>query len=76
MLGSATPSIESLHACAKNPLWHQVTLPERANGRPLPDVEIVDMAAEFHSGSRAMFSAGSRARSPRSSRGGARPFCF
>lgn len=56
VLGSATPSIESLHACAKNPLWHQVTLPERANGRPLPDVEIVDMAAEFHSGSRAMFS--------------------
>lgn len=56
VLGSATPSIESLHACAKNPLWHQVSLPERANGKPLPDVEIVDMAAEFHNGSRAMFS--------------------
>ncbi len=56
VLGSATPSIESLHACVKNPLWHQVSLPERANGKPLPDVEIVDMAAEFHNGSRAMFS--------------------
>ena len=56
VLGSATPSIESLHACAKNPLWHQVSLPERANGKPLPDVEIVDMAAEFHNGSHAMFS--------------------
>lgn len=56
VLGSATPSIESLHACAKNPLWHRVSLPERANGKPLPDVEIVDMAAEFHNGSRAMFS--------------------
>ncbi len=56
VLGSATPSIETLHACAKNPKWHRVALPERANGRPLPAVEVVDMAAEFHSGSRAMFS--------------------
>ncbi len=56
VLGSATPSVETLHACAKNPLWSKVDLPERANGRPLPTVEVVDMAREFGSGSRSMFS--------------------
>ena len=56
ILGSATPSIESLHACAKDELWHHVELPERANGKPLPEVQIVDMAREFGSGSRSMFS--------------------
>lgn len=56
VLGSATPSIETLHACATQELWHQVELPERANGKPLPAVQVVDMAAEFSSGSRSMFS--------------------
>lgn len=56
VLGSATPSIEALYGAAKDPLWSQVALPERANGRPLPAVEVVDMAAEFSSGSRSMFS--------------------
>ena len=56
VLGSATPSIEALYACAKDPAWHHVALPERANGRPLPRIEVVDMAKEFHSGSRSMFS--------------------
>ena len=56
VLGSATPSIEALHACAKNPSWHQVSLPERANGKPLPEVQVVDMAKEFGGGSRSMFS--------------------
>ena len=55
VLGSATPSIEALHACAKNPSWHQVSLPERANGKPLPEVQVVDMAKEFSGGSRLMF---------------------
>lgn len=57
VLGSATPSIESLYQCAKNPLWEQVLLPERANGRPMPEVRVVDMAREFAEGSRSMFSA-------------------
>lgn len=57
VLGSATPSIEALYQCAKNPLWEQVCLPERANGRPLPEVRVVDMAREFAEGSRSMFSA-------------------
>lgn len=56
VLGSATPSVETLHACATDPLWHRVELPERANGRPLPQVRVVDMAREFGSGSRSMFS--------------------
>ena len=56
VLGSATPSIEALYACAKDPLWQQVALPERANGRPMPPIEVVDMAREFSNGSRAMFS--------------------
>lgn len=56
VLGSATPSIESLYACAKDPEhWHHVLLPERANGRPLPAVEVIDMASEFRGGSRSMF---------------------
>ena len=56
VLGSATPSIEALYACAKDPRWHHVELPERANGRPLPAVQVVDMAKEFGGGSRSMFS--------------------
>lgn len=55
VLGSATPSIESLHSCEENSRWRCVRLPERANGKPLPKVEVVNMAAEFKSGSRAMF---------------------
>ena len=47
VLGSATPSIEALYACAKDPRWHHVALSERANGKPLPKVEVVDMAQEF-----------------------------
>ena len=57
VLGSATPSIEALYRCAKHPRWTQVRLPERANGRPMPAVRVVDMAREFAEGSRSMFSA-------------------
>ena len=56
VLGSATPSIESLYLAHEDARWHQVCLPERANGRPLPDIEVIDMAREFKSGSRSMFS--------------------
>ncbi len=55
VLGSATPSIEALHACAKNPSGIRWSLPERANGKPLPEVQVVDMAKEFSGGSRSMF---------------------
>ena len=56
VLGSATPAIDSLYACAKDNTWHHAHLPERANGRPLPVIEVIDMAHEFQSGSRSMFS--------------------
>ncbi len=56
VLGSATPSVETLHACATREGWHRVVLPERANGRSLPQVDVIDMAKEFHTGFRSMFS--------------------
>ncbi|MDR2035265.1 MAG: primosomal protein N' [Coriobacteriales bacterium] len=77
ILGSATPSLESLHAaglCSTDeglaqkqdacpvPLpgtsrsFIPVVLPERVSGRPLPPVEVVDLAAEFHAGNRTMYS--------------------
>lgn len=56
VLGSATPSIEALHACENDPAWTRVALPERANGKPLPRIDVVDMSAEFRGGSRSMFS--------------------
>lgn len=56
VLGSATPSIETLHACAKDDGWTRVVLSDRANGKPLPVVEIVDMAKEFSAHHRSMFS--------------------
>ena len=56
VLGSATPSIQTLHACATDPSFTQVLLPERVNGRPMPAVTVIDMAREFGSGSRSMFS--------------------
>lgn len=56
VLGSATPSVETLYRCDHDPLWSKVELPQRANGRPMPQVKVVDMAREFGSGSRSMFS--------------------
>ena len=56
VLGSATPSIEALYACETKDHWTRVELPERANGKALPQVDVVDMAAEFGGGSRSMFS--------------------
>ena len=56
VMGSATPSIEALYACEQGGSWTKADLPGRANGKPLPTVEVVDMAAEFRGGSRAMFS--------------------
>lgn len=56
VLGSATPSIETLFNCDKRDAWHRVVLAERANGKPMPDVTVIDMAREFGSGHRSMFS--------------------
>lgn len=56
VLGSATPSLEALERCASDPCWHRVEMPNRANGKPLPTIEVVDMAREFGGGNRSMFS--------------------
>ena len=56
ILGSATPSIEALHRAKTDDSWHQVVMASRANGKPLPDIQVVDMAREFGAGNRKMFS--------------------
>ncbi|WP_059104669.1 primosomal protein N' [Shouchella shacheensis] len=55
ILGSATPSIES-YARAKKGVYTLLSLTERVNARPLPDVEVVDMREELRYGNRSMFS--------------------
>ena len=49
VLGSATPSIESMYR-VKTGLYRLYTLRQRYNGRPLPEVEIVDMREELKLG--------------------------
>lgn len=49
LLGSATPSIESMHR-AKTGAYRLYPLRQRYNGRPLPDVDIVDMREELKLG--------------------------
>lgn len=56
ILGSATPSIEALQRCEDDLRWERVEMPRRANGKPLPRIEVVDMAREFGRGNRSMFS--------------------
>ena len=61
LLGSATPSITTYMRAmpgvrAENRL-ELIELRQRANGRPLPEVEIVDMRGEFGRGNHSIFSA-------------------
>ena len=66
VLGSATPSLGSLARCdagshnaalaGQGPTWTRVSMPERPGGRPMPEVQVVDMAQEFSQGWRSMFS--------------------
>jgi len=46
ILGSATPSLDAF-ARAEKGLYHLLTLPDRVNKKPLPNVEIVDMNQEM-----------------------------
>lgn len=57
VLGSATPSVES-YARAKKGVYKMLALTERINGRPMPDVRVVDMRQELRNGNRSMFSEG------------------
>jgi len=55
VLGSATPSLESLHAADQGHI-RLVRMPDRVAGGTRPEVEIVDMSLEFCAGNRSMFS--------------------
>ena len=55
VLGSATPSVES-YKKAIDEEYNLITLPERINKRPLPEVEIVDMRKEVRRGNNTCFS--------------------
>lgn len=55
ILGSATPSIES-YARAKKGVYTLLELPTRANAKPLPPVELIDMREQLKGGNRSMFS--------------------
>ena len=49
LLGSATPSVESMYR-AKTGAYRLYTLSQRYNGRPLPEVQTVDMRQELKLG--------------------------
>jgi primosomal protein N' (replication factor Y) len=55
VLGSATPQLIS-YLRAKQGAYKLVSLPERINGIPMPEVEIVDMRSEFMAGNTGVFS--------------------
>src|SRR5699024_2288777 len=55
VLGSATPTLESF-ARAEKSVYTLLTLSKRTNNKPMPNVDVVDMRAELHSGNRTMFS--------------------
>jgi primosomal protein N' (replication factor Y) len=46
VLGSATPSLESRYNVERGK-YRLIELPERVERRPMPDVELIDMRAEF-----------------------------
>ena len=55
LLASATPSILSF-AKARRGDYMLLEMPERVAGRPLPEVQVVDMRRELESGNRSVFS--------------------
>ena len=55
MLGSATPPLESYEAALRGKV-ELIVMRERATALPLPHVDIVDLAKEFESGNKRIFS--------------------
>ena len=55
ILGSATPSVET-YAKAVSGEYNLITLTERINGRPLPQITIADMRREVKRGNNSAFS--------------------
>ena len=56
ILGSATPSLESLTAVKETESSHYLELPERIGSRPLPQVSIIDLRQELSRGNKSIFS--------------------
>lgn len=50
ILGSATPSLETLTNCEKRPEFKYVTLPRRVKDLPLPKIAVVNMKDEYKKG--------------------------
>lgn len=48
VLGTATPSLESLHN-ARSGRYSLLEMPERVGGRPMPDIELIDLRHSDHS---------------------------
>lgn len=55
ILGSATPMLESF-ARAKKGVYQLLSMPNRMNEGPMPEIQIADMRSELHAGNRTMFS--------------------
>lgn len=55
VLGSATPSVTRYYRAMQGQ-YSLLEMPERANGKKMPPVEVVDMAEEFSKGNRSIFS--------------------
>lgn len=49
VLGSATPSLETLYYAEHMPSWHMVRIAERVGASKLPHIDIVDMRKRFTS---------------------------
>ena len=47
LMGSATPSVETYYSAVESKEIGHLSLPDRIESRPLPDVAIVDMSLEF-----------------------------
>ncbi len=55
VMGSATPSVEEYYK-AKNGEYKLLKIDKRANSKPLPKIEVVDMKAELGMGNKSIFS--------------------
>jgi primosomal protein N' (replication factor Y) len=54
LMGSATPSVETYYMAKEESAILPLTLPERIEARPLPEVTVVDMSIEFQRHGRKM----------------------
>lgn len=55
VLGSATPSVEEYYK-AKNNDYELIEINKRANNKPLPKIEVIDMKQELNNGNKSIFS--------------------